>query len=153
LVGSKPQRWNSRGQFFAGASKAMRRILIERARQKASQKRGGGIRGSTSNPWTSRQKRKVIWPWKWMRAIRRLALLNVPEQTAERIWAFGRAYLFKELQRAWPKIVGGISPSISDYEAESISFAIPCLMNCFNASRTFSSWRWPFRPAKTATRT
>src|ERR671935_1547007 len=32
------QRWNSRGHFFAAAAEAMRRILIEGARRKASQK-------------------------------------------------------------------------------------------------------------------
>ncbi len=42
LAGSQPQEWNSRGHFFAAAAEAMRRILIERARQKASQKGGGG---------------------------------------------------------------------------------------------------------------
>jgi RNA polymerase sigma factor (TIGR02999 family) len=35
-------RWDSRGHFFAAAAQAMRRILIDRARQKRSQKRGGG---------------------------------------------------------------------------------------------------------------
>lgn len=33
--------WNSRGHFFAAAAEAMRRILVERARQKRSAKRGG----------------------------------------------------------------------------------------------------------------
>jgi len=36
------QRWDSPGHFFAAAAEAMRRILIERARAKRSQKRGGG---------------------------------------------------------------------------------------------------------------
>jgi RNA polymerase sigma factor (TIGR02999 family) len=36
------QNWNSRGHFFAAAAEAMRRILIENARSKARQKRGGG---------------------------------------------------------------------------------------------------------------
>lgn len=35
------QHWNSRGHFFAAAAEAMRRILIERARYKQSQKAGG----------------------------------------------------------------------------------------------------------------
>jgi RNA polymerase sigma factor (TIGR02999 family) len=35
------QQWNSRGHFFAAAAEAMRRILIEQARHKASQRRGG----------------------------------------------------------------------------------------------------------------
>jgi RNA polymerase sigma factor (TIGR02999 family) len=38
------QRWNSRGHFFAAAAEAMRRILIERARGKAREKRGGDWR-------------------------------------------------------------------------------------------------------------
>jgi RNA polymerase sigma factor (TIGR02999 family) len=33
--------WNSRGHFFGAAAEAMRRILIERARQKRTLKRGG----------------------------------------------------------------------------------------------------------------
>src|SRR5246127_3620839 len=34
----KAQHWNSRGHFFAAAAEAMRRILVERARHKKSQK-------------------------------------------------------------------------------------------------------------------
>jgi len=37
----REQRWDSRGHFFAAAAEAMRRILIDRARQKRSEKRGG----------------------------------------------------------------------------------------------------------------
>jgi RNA polymerase sigma factor (TIGR02999 family) len=37
----KTQHWNSRAQFFAAAAEAMRRILINRARDKARVKRGG----------------------------------------------------------------------------------------------------------------
>jgi RNA polymerase sigma factor (TIGR02999 family) len=37
----KAQHWDSRGHFFAAAAEAMRRILVERARQRLSQKRGG----------------------------------------------------------------------------------------------------------------
>lgn len=42
-----PQRvkhWNSRGHFFLAAAEAMRRILVENARRKHSQKQGGGKR-------------------------------------------------------------------------------------------------------------
>jgi len=35
------QQWKSRGHFFAAAAEAMRRILIESARSKAREKRGG----------------------------------------------------------------------------------------------------------------
>jgi RNA polymerase sigma factor (TIGR02999 family) len=42
LVGGGPeQNWDNRGHFFAAAAEAMRRILIENARHKQSQKAGG----------------------------------------------------------------------------------------------------------------
>ena len=36
------QGWNSRGHFFAAATEAMRRILVENARRKQRRKHGGG---------------------------------------------------------------------------------------------------------------
>src|SRR6516162_9974118 len=45
LVGArKAQSWDSRGHFFGAAAEAMRRILINRARDKKRAKRGGGRR-------------------------------------------------------------------------------------------------------------
>src|SRR3954470_2302919 len=38
----KAQHWSSRGHFFAAAAEAMRRIMVERARQKLGPQRGGG---------------------------------------------------------------------------------------------------------------
>jgi RNA polymerase sigma factor (TIGR02999 family) len=35
------QRWNSRGHFFAAAAEAMRRILVDQARERKAAKRGG----------------------------------------------------------------------------------------------------------------
>lgn len=35
------QSWDSRGHFYAAAAEAMRRILVDAARRKASQRRGG----------------------------------------------------------------------------------------------------------------
>src|SRR5437879_1056521 len=40
----KVQHWNSRGHFFAAAAEAMRRILVEQARDKKRVKRGGDRR-------------------------------------------------------------------------------------------------------------
>jgi len=42
LAGSDRQQWSGRAHFFGAAAEAMRRILIDKARRKASQKRGGG---------------------------------------------------------------------------------------------------------------
>ena len=41
VEGELTQRWDSRGHFFAAAAEAMRRILVEHARKKGAQKRGG----------------------------------------------------------------------------------------------------------------
>ena len=41
LGNDREQRWDNRGHFFAAAAEAMRRILVEIARHKHSQKAGG----------------------------------------------------------------------------------------------------------------
>jgi RNA polymerase sigma factor (TIGR02999 family) len=38
----KVQHWESKGHFFAAAAEAMRRILVDRAKARGAQKRGGG---------------------------------------------------------------------------------------------------------------
>ena len=43
LAGTAPQPWRNRSHFFAAAAEAMRRILVDHARRKKSQKRGSGI--------------------------------------------------------------------------------------------------------------
>jgi RNA polymerase sigma factor (TIGR02999 family) len=40
--GGAAQSWDNRGHFFAAAAEAMRRILVENARRKRSEKHGGG---------------------------------------------------------------------------------------------------------------
>lgn len=41
LIGNEEIAWDSRGHFFIAAAEAMRRILIEHARSRAREKRGG----------------------------------------------------------------------------------------------------------------
>jgi RNA polymerase sigma factor (TIGR02999 family) len=41
VAAENAQHWNSRGHFFAAAAEAMRRILVDQARHKGSQKAGG----------------------------------------------------------------------------------------------------------------
>ena len=43
VVGDGNQAWENRAHFFGAAAEAMRRILIEKARRKASMKHGGGL--------------------------------------------------------------------------------------------------------------
>jgi RNA polymerase sigma factor (TIGR02999 family) len=42
LVGNDDPGWDGRGHFFGAAARAMRQILVERARRKGADKRGGG---------------------------------------------------------------------------------------------------------------
>src|SRR5262245_30912811 len=45
LVGGEPDaHWNGRGHFITAAAEAMRRILVENARRKKAEKRGGALR-------------------------------------------------------------------------------------------------------------
>jgi RNA polymerase sigma factor (TIGR02999 family) len=44
------QHWDGRGHFFAAAAEAMRRILVEQARCKQRQKRGGGLQQLEFHP-------------------------------------------------------------------------------------------------------
>ena len=43
IAGSRDSKWNGKKHFFAAAALAMRRILVDRARTRKSQKRGGGL--------------------------------------------------------------------------------------------------------------
>jgi RNA polymerase sigma factor (TIGR02999 family) len=53
LVGSggatAPQHWDGCGHFFTAAAEAMRRILVDNARRKRSQKHGGGLAHQTAD--------------------------------------------------------------------------------------------------------
>src|SRR5579872_6255851 len=44
LIGGNEPKFQTRGHFFTAAAEAMRRILIDRARSRGRQKRGGGAR-------------------------------------------------------------------------------------------------------------
>jgi RNA polymerase sigma factor (TIGR02999 family) len=44
------QHWNGRGHFFAAAAEAMRRILVDQARRKGRQKRGGRLKRVELDP-------------------------------------------------------------------------------------------------------
>lgn len=50
LTDSAGQSYNDRIHFFAVASRAMRQILVDHARRKAAEKRGGGLREVSLDP-------------------------------------------------------------------------------------------------------
>ncbi len=119
----QPQQWNGRGHFFAAAAEAMRRILIENARRKQSQKHGGtrqrvrlDIAAVADEDRTddllaldeALTQLEARWPDKAnLVKLRYFAGLTIPDAalalgvstaTAERYWTFSRAWLHSRLQ-------------------------------------------------------
>jgi RNA polymerase sigma factor (TIGR02999 family) len=114
----RPAQWNGRGHFFAAAAEAMRRILVENARRKGSLKRGGGRRVDLDEaaPFSPDRPEDLIAlndaldqlaaedPVKAeLVKLRFFAGLSVQEAadalgvsraTADRYWAYARAWLY-----------------------------------------------------------
>ena len=116
------QQWNSRGHFFAAAAEAMRRILVENARRRRQLKRGAGFQKAeaheiavvadniqedlialdealTKLTATDPQAARLI-------QLRYFVGLSIPDaanalgispRTADRLWAFARAWLHREI--------------------------------------------------------
>jgi RNA polymerase sigma factor (TIGR02999 family) len=118
------QHWNGRGHFFGAAAEAMRRILVERARQKKSLKGGGEFEqielGNIAAPEKDPaidlldlneallilereepQKAQLVK----LRFFAGLSLeesgdaLGISVATAKRYWAYARAWLFGRISR------------------------------------------------------
>ncbi len=115
-------RWNGRGHFFGAAAEAMRRILVEHARQRASLKRGGhlqrvefdeDLRASSEPPMDllaldealqeleqeSPQKAKLVKLrfFAGLSVAEAAQILGISTTTAERHWRFARTWLFARL--------------------------------------------------------
>jgi RNA polymerase sigma factor (TIGR02999 family) len=129
LVGdSGGHDWDNRGHFFAAAAEAMRRILVENARRKGRRKRGGDLtrrdldaadqvavpevredllaldEALTKLASVDPQAAQLV-------QLRYFAGLSIPDaantlgvspRTADRLWAFARVWLLRE--------VGGDAP-------------------------------------------
>jgi RNA polymerase sigma factor (TIGR02999 family) len=126
LVGDgQPHDWNGRGHFFAAAAEAMRRILINRARDKHRLKRGGKRKRVDLDALTDPVTAPVADLLELDDALERLAeanaqaaelvklryfagftqqeaatALGLPRRSADRLWAFARAWLIDALDRA-----------------------------------------------------
>lgn len=123
LAGDNNREWNSRGHFFGAAAEAMRRILVEKARQKMSQKRGAGAERVDFSDIelaieTDDERLLLV-----NEALDKLAehdseaaqlvklrffagltgeqaaeALGFSQRSATRLWAYARAWLFQELR-------------------------------------------------------
>ena len=123
LVGdAREQQWDSRGHFFAAAGEAMRRILVDHARQKNTRRQGGGLNQlglseidvATSNRSTQimeldelidrlereHQQAASVVKLKFfcgMTIAEIGAALQISHATVERNWAYARARLHADL--------------------------------------------------------
>src|SRR5262245_44664041 len=116
------QRWDSRGHFFAAAAEAMRRILVDHARQRRSQRRGGAAKRHSLASLDAAipapdeellavdealQRLHQLDPAKAeLVKLRYFAGMTIPEAaqalgisvpTANRYWAYARAWLHEDL--------------------------------------------------------
>jgi RNA polymerase sigma factor (TIGR02999 family) len=129
LIGPADEpRWENRGHFFAAAAEAMRRILVDRARHKRSQKCGGewarkdldGLdivlpeipedlvaldEALDKLAATDKQAADLVH----LRFFAGLPvpgaaqLLGISPRTADRLWAYARAWLHQEIQGGNPR--------------------------------------------------
>jgi RNA polymerase sigma factor (TIGR02999 family) len=122
LIGQeKPRSYKDCGHFFAAAAEAMRRILIDRARRKQTQKRGGGLQRQQLEAVAAPEPDEELLALD--EALQRLALadpqkarlvelryfggltgeqaaevLGISPTTADRYWAYARAWLQAEVR-------------------------------------------------------
>ena len=120
----KAQRWNSRGHFFAAAAEAMRRILVENARRKQADKHGGGrFRVELQEDLVAPEDRGKdlvaldealgrlerhdpdaarfvkLRPFAGLSHQDAAEALGISRGAADRLWALGRAWLFRQLSK------------------------------------------------------
>ena len=130
LAGPDEQKaWNSRGHFFGAAAEAMRRILVDRARQKARVRHGGGLERVELEHVTIATEDSGDTVLAIHEAIEKLALespqkaeivklryftgmehaeiaqvLEIAEPTVRRHWAYARSWLYAELKGKAQKV-------------------------------------------------
>jgi len=120
----RAQHWNSRRHFYAAAAEAMRRILVERARTRGSQKRGGGCKRVDLDDLAVASPDRPDDLLALDEALTRLAevepqaaelvhlrffagqtmdaaadLLGLSLRSTHRLWAYAKAWLLQELER------------------------------------------------------
>lgn len=127
LTGKEDVKWDGRAHFFGAAAEAMRRILIDNARRKSAQRRGGGRQrldiaemdiaapakddellamDEALEKFAAEDKQKAE-----LVKLRYFAGLSVEESaqilgisipTAKRWWAYARAWLFDQMRSGGP---------------------------------------------------
>jgi RNA polymerase sigma factor (TIGR02999 family) len=124
LGDGQEQRWDHRGHFFAACAEAMRRILVDNARRRGAQKRGGKGRRVEWNdqfalaeapddnllaldealgeleqhdPRTA-QLVKLRY-FSGLSHQQAAEALGIPRRVADRLWAVAKAWLYQRMQQ------------------------------------------------------
>jgi RNA polymerase sigma factor (TIGR02999 family) len=126
LIDTNNVRWEDRAHFFGICARIMRRILIEAARERLAQKRGGGAFRVTLDPELpvttreaeflaveealqalgavdERKARVVELRFFGGLSVKETAhVLGISEQSVHRDWRLARSWLLRELSRKQP---------------------------------------------------
>ncbi len=127
LAGPDPGQWHGRAHFFGAASEAMRRILIDKAREKSALKRGPGrnveelheseiemtapsdeilavheaLDRLASEDSTAAEVVKLRY-FVGMTVPEIAEALNISPRSADRHWSFARAWLKNDIRKSQP---------------------------------------------------
>jgi len=124
LLGDGNHSWQDRRHFFAAAAEAMRHILVDRARRKAALRHGGGwqridldnvaVAAETTDENVllineALEKLSAHDPdaaelvklrfFAGLTFPQSAEVLRLSERSAKRLWAYARAWLFKEIKK------------------------------------------------------
>ncbi|MFN8548255.1 MAG: ECF-type sigma factor [Candidatus Eisenbacteria bacterium] len=124
LGGDHQPPWEGRAHFFGAAAEAMRRILVEEARRRGREKRGGGVKRVDLDEVTliapmpdeelvaldealakleaEDPRAATVVKLRFFVGLTTAEIsesLDLSVSTVERVWAFARAWLFRELER------------------------------------------------------
>ncbi len=122
--GEKAQQWDSRGHFFAAAAESMRRILVGNARRKQARKRGGefqradvplaqlpaqeptdkliALDDALAKLAENDSRKAELVKLRYFAGLttkEAAETLGIATATAERDWAYARAWLQQEISR------------------------------------------------------
>ncbi len=124
IVANEKIQWEDRGHFFSLAAQLMRQILVDHARRRRADKRGGGAFAVELEDWHARFHEDPERILEVDRLLQRLCsidprqaavvemryflglseaeigeVLNISERTVKRDWSMARAWLRRELAR------------------------------------------------------
>jgi RNA polymerase sigma factor (TIGR02999 family) len=123
LLGNEQRSWQDRKHFFAAAAEAMRHVLVDRARRKTTARHGGGwqrldlddvviaactsdenillvneaLEKFTAHDPTSAELVKLRF-FGGLTFPQAAEVMGISERTAQRFWAYARAWLFREIK-------------------------------------------------------